>query len=78
MAAKEIEKAEKMVAKKTLNNENNLDKNKLETDSFNAFCKEQRPDIKSENPGMKLGEQQKLLKEIWDTLDDESKHEYSN
>ena len=49
---------------------------KTEKDAFNRFCKEQRPEVKSENPGMKLVEQNKILKEMWEQLDDDTKQEY--
>lgn len=44
--------------------------------AFNAFCKEQRPDVKSEHPGIKLTEQNKILKDLWNTLDTHTQSQY--
>jgi hypothetical protein len=52
------------------------DPGQVEEDAYKAFCKEQRSDIKKENPDMKLQEQKKFLKNLWDNLDDNMKLDY--
>ena len=47
------------------------------TSNFQRFCKEKRPELKSEHPDLKFGDVNKRLGEMWKGLSDDEKSGYS-
>jgi hypothetical protein len=74
------EKMEEEIAKITKTKEKKEKKDpdapKAAVNSFILFCRDNRQDIKNENPEMKATEITKKLGEMWKALDDEDKKEY--
>jgi len=70
------EKMEEIAKTKEKKEKKDPDAPKAAVNSFILFCRDNREDIKNENPEMKATEITKKLGEMWKDLDDEDKKEY--